>query len=414
MISKFDVYILLSYLPKIAEANIQWLPYDEDMNLGQEATDEPYWIDRGVSAFREAMEQQLIGIPENATHVVPLSSGLDSRAILGWLTEHLPKQEIYTVTYGIPGAWDYEISKKVAREAGVRHEEIDLINNSWDLDHLIMTGACLEHPASVFEAHVHRKICEYFGTSCIFWSGFLAGSLAGVHLPPVPSTGKEEATRRFLKNNRTPHFKDHLFEEEMIQKILDEYPWEENLYQTKMGLDQQLDYGIRHRYYIRSVLLVPGFNYKAPFISKPWLSYILNVPYRWLYKESMYKKVLLKSFPKMYRLPVRNNAGLPLSASRARFFISKGLAKIKPHLFPKDPFRSHPRTNYINFTESLRNKTKFQDLAYSQIQDLKERDLYSKEDLDSWWNDHLSRKVNNTVLLLNLASLEILLKSGNI
>jgi hypothetical protein len=414
MINRFEAYAFFSYLPDIPRANIHWLPYDEDKEGEFASQPERYWIDRGVRALNEMMLRQIETVPPGATHVVPLSSGLDSRAILGWLSENLPASQIVTITYGIPGAWDYEIAPLLARKTGVRHERMDLSGAPWDLDHLMQTGAGLKHPARVFWGDVPRRICEHFGQGCVFWSGFLAGSLAGVHLPPIPSADRLQAARLFVRHNRTPHFKDDAFADEMAQKIVLEYPWEENQYQKKMGLDQQLDYGIRHRHYIRSVLLVDGYSYRAPFTSKPWLSFILNVPYPLLLGEGMYKKVLLSRFPDLYRLPVRNNAGLPLTAGRAWFFLSKAYAKLKPRLFPKDPYRSHPRTNYINFTESMRHPTRFQEVVRCSIQDLKERGIFPQQDLDTGWNDHLNRKANNTVLLLNLASLEILLKSDSI
>ncbi len=412
MVSNYDMYVYLSYLPKISKANIRWLEFDEDCATGRYKQDELWWIKRGVKAFKDTIEQQLCETPANATHVVPLSSGLDSRAILAELSQRLPKSQIVTMTFGIPGAWDYEIAQQVARKVGVQHEPMNLLDEEWDLDGLLETGACMEHPASVFEAYAHRKICKYYGPDCVYWSGFLAGSLAGVHLQPTPSAEKEQAVRRFLKDNRTPNFKDDAFHEEMSKKVMAEFPWEENLFQSKMCLDQQLDYGIRHRHYIRSVLLFDDYIFKAPFIHKTWLSFILNVPYRWLLHKSMYIQILIECYPDLYRLPVKMNAAQPLSASRIRVLLGKAAAKIKPCISPIDQYRTNPKANYINFSETLRHKTKLQELVYSNLQDLKKRGIYSDDEMNDWWQDHLYGKVDNTMLLMNLSSLELLLKSG--
>src|SRR5690606_15813669 len=43
-----------------------------------------------------------------ATHLVPLSGGIDSRILLGALLRHVSPREIRTVTFGTPGAWDYD------------------------------------------------------------------------------------------------------------------------------------------------------------------------------------------------------------------------------------------------------------------------------------------------------------------
>ena len=42
-------------------------------------------------------------------HIVPLSGGLDSRAILGGLLDAGLKDQITTVTFGTLGTWDYDI-----------------------------------------------------------------------------------------------------------------------------------------------------------------------------------------------------------------------------------------------------------------------------------------------------------------
>lgn len=48
--------------------------------------------------------------------LVPLSAGLDSRAVLAGLCAC--GAPIHTVTYGVPGAFDYDIAPRIARTAG--------------------------------------------------------------------------------------------------------------------------------------------------------------------------------------------------------------------------------------------------------------------------------------------------------
>ena len=50
---------------------------------------------------------------------ISLSSGVDSRGLLIAALECLPANRIHAFTYGLPGTFDYELSKKVARQAGV-------------------------------------------------------------------------------------------------------------------------------------------------------------------------------------------------------------------------------------------------------------------------------------------------------
>jgi hypothetical protein len=103
---------------------------------------------------------------------------------------------------------------------------------------------------------------------------------------------------------------------------------------------------------------------------------------------------------------------MPSSASQYRMFFGKVLARLKMLFNPGDHFRSHPRTNYINWTESLRHKGHFQDTVFTTLADLKRRAIIDPADIDSWWREHLNRKKDYTVLLMNLSSLELLLKAG--
>src|SRR6056297_2481821 len=59
------------------------------------------------------------------TPVVMLTSGLDSRLILGAILESTSASNIESFTWGIPGTYDYEISKKIARKYDIKHTRID-------------------------------------------------------------------------------------------------------------------------------------------------------------------------------------------------------------------------------------------------------------------------------------------------
>ncbi|QPL05809.1 MULTISPECIES: asparagine synthase-related protein [Actinomyces] len=51
--------------------------------------------------------------------LLPLSGGLDSRLLLAWLLRHGEAGRVATFTYGVPGAREVEVSRRVAQQAGV-------------------------------------------------------------------------------------------------------------------------------------------------------------------------------------------------------------------------------------------------------------------------------------------------------
>jgi len=59
-------------------------------------------------------------------HVVPISGGLDSRAILASLLKFTEAANIYTYTFGTPSTFDYEIGNLIAKETGTMHTSFPL------------------------------------------------------------------------------------------------------------------------------------------------------------------------------------------------------------------------------------------------------------------------------------------------
>lgn len=413
MQSVYDLFLFFGYLPNFSEGNFDWLEYDPDQKVDFDENDESLWVNEGTKLFKEMINRQIADTPANAVHILPLSGGCDSRAILGGLLDNLPKSQIVTVTYGIPGSWDFEIAQLIARKFGLYQECINLLDERWDLDRMVAAGARLDRPVSVYEAYVHQKMHDCYGKNCILWSGFMAGNLGGGILTQPTSSSKEQAIEMYLEYNSVQKFIYPSYREEIFKRINDEFHWRD-INKTHICYELQLDFSIRQKYYIHPTVMVKGFDVRTPFLNKKWVNFILQTPWKWLYREYLFKRIISECYKELFKLPVRNNAGLPLWCSKNRFILNKAIAKVKPKIIRKDPYGSHPRTNYINFTESLRHKSEFQNVVYITIQDLIKRGILDDVDMNRWWKEHLTRKADHTRLLLNLSSLEILLKSGSI
>jgi asparagine synthetase B (glutamine-hydrolysing) len=410
-ITDYEMYLYLSYIPKFSEASLEWLNCDFDSDIGRGIESESWWIDEGIKTFRQTMADEVGSTDPGADHILLLSGGLDSRTILGGLLENLPKSRIIVATYGIPGAWDFEIAKGIAQKFGLKHEVINLLEERWDIDELVKAAARLERPVSVYQSYARQKINNRFGTGCVYWSGFMGDMLSGYDLQETPNTEKRAAIKKYLMEEPTPNYQDGAFEAEIINKILVEFPWD-RLSQSKFCLDEQLNFSLRQRYLIQPILMVKGFVFKVPFLNRGWVNFISNSPHKMRMGQYLYKSVLQASYKELSELPFANTAGMSLFASKIEVDIGKVIAIIKPYIIRRDPYFSHPRTNYINWTEALRHKGSFQDTVYTTLQDLKKRAIFDNKDIDTWWHDHLDRKVDYTTLLTNLSSLELLLKVG--
>lgn len=365
----------------------------------------------GARILKYAFESGMRG--HIGMQILPLSGGLDSRAILGGLLENMETRQIQTVTFGTPGTWDFEIGQQVAHAAGVACEKIDLSarNWTWHTEDLVSTAAQTAAPVWVFDAHVNRTIAKYFGEEPTYWSGYMGDPLSGSHLFNEDSKTWEQAKWRFLTRNlysisvaiTNPEFKS--------ENCLPSEPF------LDLGLvsyDEQLDFSFRQACLIRHIVMPRGYDYRAPLLHPDWISFILSVPRSYRTKQWLYEEVLKTAYPELLSLPTKKSYGLSLTAPRFSILARRTILKANSlgrYFLPALPWAVDPRLNYIDFDRHLRESSNFQTLVKENLHDLKKRDVVGWIDLDAIWRRHQLSQANHADALLLLVSLEINLKA---
>ncbi len=406
-----ELYLYLDYVPRPAEADLKWLDFDRECSSETGIEDEAWWINEGVKALKQTMAVEIARLGRNALHVVPLSGGCDSRVILGGLLENVPSSHLVAVTYGVPGAWDFEIPRLLTHKYGVQHEVIDLTVDEWCVDDLREAASCLRYPASVHQAYVRQKITKRFGADCVYWSGFMGDALSGSHLPEIPSPDARAAARGMLRQYATPHCGDQAFEEAVIDHIVTQTPWEQ-LAHRKLTLDQQVDFAFRQGQHMRTIVLPDSFLSETPFLHPVWVNFILNAPYKLLIHQRLYRRIIIEGYSSLAAFPCANTAGMPLSAAKYQVLAGRLAAKAASYVTRRGYHPSHPRTNYINWSHSLRHKSRLQDSVCTTLQKLKGRQILATKDIDFWWREHLDGSEDYATVLMNLSSLELLIEAG--
>lgn len=407
-------FLCFGYVPKRASAPIDFLgecsrqPKREEMapqrDIGKLAVE-------GVRILRAAIRESVQAAGGEKLHVLPLSGGMDSRAILGGLLENIESSRTHTVTFGTPGTWDFDIGTMVAERAGVKNIQIDLSQVRWEQTDLVEFAARCERPIPLFEGYLFHQTRTLLDRDGIHWSGFMGDPLSGSHLPGEKSKTWEQARGRFVQRNSFSRSVDLTAPGFDAIASLPQQPLVKS---SLLCFDEQLDFAIRQECYVRPLVLLKGFSYALPFLYPPWVRFMLSVPRRYRTNQVLYKEILKTAYPKLFSLPVKNNFGLPLTAPRwRRGFRRQGLRLrgAAKRFLPGIDWGTSPTINYIDFDRGLRERDDLKAVVYESIQDLKKRRIVDWIDIDAIWNRHQNCQANHADALTLLASLEINLKA---
>jgi len=384
----------LDYKNNSIKINISNIDKERYKNISEKAL-----IDIGSKLWRDSISNNF---QINQKHLVPISGGLDSRAVLAGLLEHTEAKNIQTYTFGTPNTLDYEVGNYIAKKLGTNHTRFDLTQYSYKQDESEAISKRIHHQAVLFHHWPVWEVDELF-KGCIQWSGFMGDPLAGSHLSSIQSSNIEEAKHNFTKKN-TYVKSIQLSQNDDFQNLIDIHCIDE----SKLTLDEQLDFQNRQTKFIAPIVLMDGYDLEAPFLYQPYIDFMLSVDNKYRADQNLYKKILLKTFPKEFSYKTKTNFGLPLGASNSRIFIKRVEDKILRTL----RLSSGKGINYLDFNEKIRTKKDLREIISSNVLDLKRRDILGWIDIEQILNNHLSRKGEFADALIVLASLEIHLKSG--
>ncbi|MFW6015712.1 MAG: asparagine synthase-related protein [bacterium] len=343
-------------------------------------------------------------------HVVPISGGLDSRAILAGLLECTEAKNISTYTFGTPGTLDYDIGNYVAEKMGTMHMKFSLTEYEYNVDELIDISSKVDHQTVLFHHPPVQQIESMFGKS-LYWSGFMGGELAGSHLEQRIFEEVREAKSNFVSRNT--YVKkiniSNSTDSEIYHLIEDPNYATENL-----ALEEQLDFQNRQLKFIAPHVLMQGFNYIIPFLDQEWMDFILSVERKYRYNQYLYKKILSRTFPKAFSYKTKSHYGLPLSAGEFRVFMQRAKDKVQNIVSLKNSMSKRRNLNYIDFNYGIRSRNDLNKVVYENIMDLKKRKVVEWIDIDEIWKNHIKYNRDLAKALIILTSLEIHYKAKEI
>ena len=290
---------------------------------------------------------------ENSDICVPLSGGLDSRAILAGLLEYTSAANINTFTFGTPGTLDYDIGCDIAKMFGTKHTVMPLTEHNFTLDELIDTSNSIDNQTVLFSTYPLYQL-EQLYSNHVIWSGAFAGTISGNVLMQDASESIEGAKANFI-NHAYTHVKSVKLtncDDEELHTLLDISFIDKN----QVTYEEQLHMKVAQLKWIAPHLLIKGFEFAAPFINKDWITFMLSIDNKFRFGQQLYKSILMYAFPKAFAYKTKSHYyGLPLNADKALIFAHRGLNKVKKianRLMSASTVNFvKPSTNYIDFAD---------------------------------------------------------------
>lgn len=339
--------------------------------------------------------------------IVPLSGGLDSRAVLGGLLQFTEASNIITYTYGMPGSYDFEIAAKVARMVGVSNIRVPLDKYQYTLDELVETSEKMDHQTLLFY-HAPLRFVQREFSEGVHWSGFLGEAITGDHIRGELARSVKEGERNFFELNRFIKGNDAEMLKMGYEYGLQHLERPDNG-QGFLTYEEGFDLLNRQNKYVAPHVMLRGFDHRTPFNDPDVISIFLGLDEPQKRQQSFFKSFLRWWKPQLFELPVKNNMGLPLGTAHWRVKWKKKMLGARKRL----GFRKDININYFNFPDKIIEDDYFKKLVGSQLDDLQSRKILPDEIRPKvLWNEHQCKTADHGKLIQGLASLEIHLKSG--
>lgn len=398
--------------------------WDWEFNDDQEQSSEDELEEELVRLLIQAVERNLIHTSGNI--LLPLSGGLDSRALLGVCSQLNMQHKISTITYGRKESFDLEIGSALAKIAGVSHIDLlperDNFPDNFKIEVQNVEGMIEATP--FYPAFQYLKLNHDFHSVI---SGQVGGSLFDSVSTKFSSNLKNSKDLLSKNNMCLQHHALHDldFSRNILQSdISDEQFFKRSGIDNISNLTSDNDIKRAMKYWTCSKRLfyyTPFcncrfnhlFNYLSPFLDKDLVDFAMKLPLEKLNQQFLYRKALLKWQPDLFNLPTSRRSGLSLSESNLQYYLRRAKIKAFDKLntfstrLVKRNISSCKTDKYISYDNLLRTNSKFRNSVYELLCGVKNKNLCNASYLDNLWNQHLTGKANHYRVFSVLLTFEI-------
>jgi asparagine synthase (glutamine-hydrolysing) len=339
------------------------------------------YVERYNFLLEKACRKQLDGKKNIG---LPLSGGLDSRALAGMLDKVSFAGGVKTFSYGNPECFDVVYGKRIARKLNFDHEYIP-IRSSYLKEHAKSFVWLTEGTVNCLNSHMmltHRFLKEQRIDAVV--TGFLGDTVAGepiVGFKPYKTISREDEFLREVFERQTDIMSDdealRYFRNDVYRKITGRPFMAYKSDYNRLALDNRYYKSIyaelvgrQRRYTSFNLYAFEGYSeVLAPFTDNEFVDFALLIPDVLAFTRFVEKETIVKYLPKVASVPW-NKTRLPLNASRLR----KGLHWRWERLNRNPLVRAtiakryaRMNDNYLNAGEAIRKGSN--DFVVSRVRD---------------------------------------------
>jgi asparagine synthase (glutamine-hydrolysing) len=285
-------------------------------------TERWHWgIERTADAMHELIGQGLARrVPDGVSLQLPLSGGMDSRVMLGFLRRR--RVHVRTITQHQPGLYglDRRYAKRLARRARVPNRPVPIPDDFLARHRLlsVLIGGGL------YDIHVSRYLAliDHLDPSELVVSGYMGGELTGqLHTSDRDFAGPEEQFALVLAEANK-----HRFPPAGARELLDGSA--EGLVEERVNGYRQFffsqDGEFSHRYnnwnllqFQRRYTSFQPFYFeqfgpvRTPYYDRDYVEFVCSLPFAALEGQRAYREMQSRHFPELAKIPDTNTGEPP-------------------------------------------------------------------------------------------------------
>jgi len=404
--------------------------YDEEYD----ARPQEELIDELGALWQRAVERR---IKKDETIIIPLSGGLDSRAILAAAIRCTSKDNIITFSFGEPGSFDFEIGRMVAEKAGVTNIPLEAEKVDFEGQYNIS----MDDIEGMIDATPYFAISGYkemgkYGDE--LFTGTMIDVLLGRHI--ISSIFSSDMLMKEISSEEDyTKVKELIFEHQKLNSekeisqlfnpdFLRDVNIKSSFNRTHTKFENITnkrfpnyfavwDYTNRWDRYIYFAVLRNRNLFKyLTMLDCDLVDFTLKMPPELRLDENLYIQMLLKKYPELFELPTKTNQGLKLDAGKASLFLNRAILfsktmanKISSMWIKRNIFLDKNR-NYIDYDDLIRKDKEYRNYMRRMIEKVEEREYFNKDYIEEIWRLHIRGKKNYAMLFGLLVTFELFLE----